>query len=405
MPICQQEDLSKLSMKTVKKVTKTTTRKQLSDTDNLLLWIKAGGRCEFPGCNRVLYEDQLTVEPLNLAEKAHIVANSKNGPRGDEKQSPLLAKDISNFMLLCKDCHKRIDNSPENYPREDLEHYKRMHEERIRIVTGIEQDKRTEAIIFTAPIGGENFKVDYNEVRYAILQNGRYPSNGNDYTDLSISTEKEDSDDKFWERADDDLISGFARKLSSLSKHNQVNHFSVFALAPIPLLIRLGTLLGEKTPCEVHHAFHRQRMAGNRWCWGGIDDELGFKIKYRKYGKGNMLAINLSLSGQIDDGQITEVLGNDVQIWTLTCRTPKYDLIESKPQIEAFKAIFRELLSKINESNNDNQEVNLFPAIPNSVAVELGRLIPSKISSKISIYDKNIKRLPVFFKTITLNAQ
>lgn len=31
------------------------------------LWLRAGGRCEFRGCNKILYEDQVTQDPINEA--------------------------------------------------------------------------------------------------------------------------------------------------------------------------------------------------------------------------------------------------------------------------------------------------------------------------------------------------
>jgi len=40
------------------------------------------GRCQFNGCNRVVYRLTVTQEPVNISEKAHIYAFSEKGPRG-----------------------------------------------------------------------------------------------------------------------------------------------------------------------------------------------------------------------------------------------------------------------------------------------------------------------------------
>ena len=37
------------------------------------LWVKAGGRCEFRGCNKYLFEDEVTRQPKNISNIAHIV--------------------------------------------------------------------------------------------------------------------------------------------------------------------------------------------------------------------------------------------------------------------------------------------------------------------------------------------
>lgn len=38
------------------------------------LWARAAGRCEFRGCNKLLYVDGLTQQRSNLATIAHIVS-------------------------------------------------------------------------------------------------------------------------------------------------------------------------------------------------------------------------------------------------------------------------------------------------------------------------------------------
>src|SRR5688572_25140704 len=75
------------------------------------LWARAAGRCEFDGCNRLLYKSPVTQERVNIAEKAHIYSFSEGGPRGwgpfeNEKE---LLNSISNLLLACHDCHRKID--------------------------------------------------------------------------------------------------------------------------------------------------------------------------------------------------------------------------------------------------------------------------------------------------------
>jgi hypothetical protein len=81
---------------------KMTERESLPNAKNYLLWVKAGGRCEFKGCNKILYKDTLIPNFVyNLADKAHIVANSPNGPRGSKTLSKKLSVVVDNLMLYC----------------------------------------------------------------------------------------------------------------------------------------------------------------------------------------------------------------------------------------------------------------------------------------------------------------
>ena len=53
----------------------------------LLLFVRAGGHCEFDSCNRYLIQHHLTLTEGNFAEVAHIVAFRPDGPRGRERGS------------------------------------------------------------------------------------------------------------------------------------------------------------------------------------------------------------------------------------------------------------------------------------------------------------------------------
>src|SRR5437773_233451 len=78
------------------------------------LWTYAAGRCEFAGCNRPLFRSPITNEHVNISEKAHIYAFSKRGPRGRGPFSKNTAglNDAANLMLVCHDCHRKIDTNP-----------------------------------------------------------------------------------------------------------------------------------------------------------------------------------------------------------------------------------------------------------------------------------------------------
>lgn len=52
-----------------------------------LLWLRAAGRCEFEGCNKILYEGDITKEYGNFGELCHIIGDSPKGPRGGENQN------------------------------------------------------------------------------------------------------------------------------------------------------------------------------------------------------------------------------------------------------------------------------------------------------------------------------
>ncbi len=123
----------------------------------LLLWVRAGGRCEFDGCNEYLLQHHVTLADVNLGELAHIVAFKPDGPRGSDPTRSHEIHDISNLMLLCPRCHKLIDDpaTKDKYTRATLVRHKEEHEERIFRLTAAKPERKTSIIQLLAKIGGQ----------------------------------------------------------------------------------------------------------------------------------------------------------------------------------------------------------------------------------------------------------
>lgn len=56
--------------------------RHISKPVTAMLWGRAGGRCEFAGCNRPLWMSLVTQSEVNVAQKAHIRSFSPYGPAG-----------------------------------------------------------------------------------------------------------------------------------------------------------------------------------------------------------------------------------------------------------------------------------------------------------------------------------
>ena len=86
------------------------TRKNVPFHTKLKLFGRAAGRCEFSGCNKPIWRNELTLTEGNFGEVAHIIAASEDGPRGNEKSADLQIE-FDNLMLVCQRCHKEIDTN------------------------------------------------------------------------------------------------------------------------------------------------------------------------------------------------------------------------------------------------------------------------------------------------------
>ena len=127
----------------------------IRDTTRLILYVSAGGRCEFDGCNKDLVDHHVTHRTGNFGQMAHICAFSPHGPRGTRDMPAPDINDVANLMLLCGACHKLIDDRPGEFPVGVLKKHKRAHEDRINLLTGVNPDRQTTAIVLKSRIDGQ----------------------------------------------------------------------------------------------------------------------------------------------------------------------------------------------------------------------------------------------------------
>ncbi len=99
----------------------------ISERDLKDLWGRAAGRCSI--CKISVTEDKQSVtDAFPFGEIAHIVAESPSGPRGDDSLPDSLRNSYFNLILLCPNCHTKIDKAPEDFPVEKLLRFKGEHE-------------------------------------------------------------------------------------------------------------------------------------------------------------------------------------------------------------------------------------------------------------------------------------
>jgi len=119
--------------------------RHIKESVRYFLWGRSAGRCEFDGCNELLWKSSLTQEEVNLAEAGHIYSFNAGGPRGNKGIKKTKINDADNLLLVCRACHKTIDASgaEHRYSIRLLQRWKLDHEARVELVTGIKPEKKS----------------------------------------------------------------------------------------------------------------------------------------------------------------------------------------------------------------------------------------------------------------------
>lgn len=362
------------------------------------LWMASGGRCQFDGCNKQLWKDSLDYKEMNHAHIAHIYGWAEKSARYELPYSKDLASDFSNLMLLCGTHHDRIDKpaTRDEYSSSRLMKMKQQHEQRITFLTSLTKDKRSHVVLFGSRIGKHESPLRFEKALDAILPHF-YPNSEIPIV-LGISNfSLEDSDDRYWETQEENLNSLFSQKIESLKGNHEVQHFSIFGLAPQPLLIKLGVLLNDIYSAEVYQ-LHREPST---WSWLDSDESVEYSLLQPK-SIDKIVALKLELSATIIDERITSVLDVACSIWSITHDDPHPDFLKTKTDLSGFRDTMRKTFNKIKAIHGQEVVINVFPAMPVSAAIELGRVWMPKSDLPMIIYDHNYKR-DGFYKTISIS--
>lgn len=341
------------------------------------VWGRAAGRCEFNGCNKPLYIHDITSDRCNIAELAHIIGDSLNGPRGDKERSRRLAKDPNNIMLMCHDCHKYIDKEGlEKFPDEVLFAMKKKHEERIERLTSMKEDMQANVVTYGSIIGAQFPDLSYPQIQEALLPN-YYPAQER-CIDLGGNWPTAKEWDEYWRREIENLEYNCKDKIFDKIDRWEHKRIALFALAPMPLLVKLGTMLNNKHEVEV---YQKQRSGG--WKWSQEDINTNYIVN-RPDNTTSEPVLVLSLSFHITDR--IKSIKSDSSIWELTIDKPSCDFLRSKQQLYEFGRLVELLLDEINKQCK-GQPLQLFMSVPVACAIEFGRVWMEKANCPLCIYD------------------
>ncbi len=366
--------------------------RHIQEDTTRMLWAVSAGICEFRGCVRRLYSHHVTKENINQAERVHIYAFSKGGKRFSRLFPRPKINDIDNLMLLCGACHDLIDSANTNYSAEELLFMKKEHEERVRLLTSIKPDLQSEVIIYNCNICDRSIRISDFHAMESITPD-YYPARAEPIR-LSPDLKLYDNEYSFWNTMSLDL----ERRLAQHEPSIQGKHISLFAVAPQPLLFKLGTLLNRNFEVSV-----RQPQGGDitLWRWQGNMQTIVLSLLEPQFQKGHgKAAITIEITAQLSEDEIGSIFA-DHQVYRIIAAKCSPSSIKSKADLLAVMEKYREALNKVRLECAQNVQIALLPIAPASVSVEAGRQL-MKGDPAITVYDRN-RLTKEWVPTLTFN--
>ena len=370
-------------------------RTAINDYIKLTLWGIAAGRCEL--CNCPLYEDGTFGVAGNFAEVAHIHSVSLGGPRNVRSMTDDEKNDISNLMLLCERHHHMIDANPEDYPDDFLIEQKKRHEKRVQHVTEISDAQSCRIVSFFSNIDQSEMFSSERLFKQALISASLIPL---EYPVISLDADSRTSYSPtkicFEEKAAD-----IERQVKSwfVSIIKPEDAIAVFALAPQPLLIKLGALINDQQNVTVFQC-HR---TGHKWAWKGEGASVEYLAKCTRSSESNAVALVIDLSEEVADYRITRVLGDECSIYHITIEEPNRYFVTNKEIQDDYIHALRAILEQIKNEHQNIQHIHIFPAMPNSLAVRTGMDYMPKADIPWKIYEQASPEQG-FIETITIGG-
>jgi hypothetical protein len=350
------------------------------------LWARAGGRCQYRGCNSDLVGDLIAGRQDGIfGFIAHIVADIEGGPRGDPVRSSQLSRNLGNLMLMCARHHKLIDvEAVAEHPESVLLAMKAEHETRIATVTGIDEDRASHVVRFAASIGDNEALVSTQAI-FAAMPPDHHPASGQTLDLEMVGCAFRDDEPAYWAFQRENLRRQFDAKVRGRVERQEIRHLSVFALAPQPLLIELGRLLCDIVPATIHQR-HREPAT---WRWQPNEPPMAFEVSEPDHEATGAVALKLGVSATVVDDRIRRVLGPDAAIWSLCAGNPHNDILRRPGDQAVFRSTLRRLYDHIKARHGEGTPLHLFPALPASLAVEVGRVWMPKSDLPLRLYDNH----------------
>jgi len=146
----------------------------------------------------------------------------------------------------------------------------------------------------------------------------------------------------------------------------KIKHLSVFAIAPMPLLMFLGKCIGDTVPTDLYQSHRNIAGTNQTWSWQEEQEtQTSFIVTpIRVVENSEKAAIILALSDTIGSDKYANVVDETFSLYEITIETPSPHFLKNRNQLEHFSYEYRKLLNQIQAAHGHNCQVFILPAVP-----------------------------------------
>lgn len=364
-------------------------RQDLKESTRVEIWAKAAGRCCI--CARYMIGDTGYFHSTLVGEVAHLTGatSGDTSPRGRSTADADERARASNLMLLCHDCHKKVDSRglAGFYTREMLARIKDRHEARVRTTTDFSTYGPAMVLRVSSKIRGTKVAATDRQISEALRQSQLSPATA-DARDsrFEIDLPDAESTDWGWARADA-LLEAKATEVLEKARAAGEAAVVVFALGPIPTLALLGYHLDDKADIRLLPATRRDD--DSKWLWSAPAFEPPrFELQMPAGDDAVeeiVVTVDITAVASIDKAP-SGLRAAPVVRFRSTLHGPQ--VVETREAFEAFGRDWRLAMARIEEAFPAAKRIHLIAAAPSVVAIEIGRAYMRGSQAELVIYQR-----------------
>jgi len=365
-------------------------RRTYSDRTLKLLWGRAAGRCAMPECRTELFAEATDYDPVVvIGEMAHVAGASDCGPRADIGLSEKERDNYENLILLCRNCHGRIDKQPRSNPFAYLLALKQDHEAWVRAQLP-ERGRSSTGWKAVSLIG--DHPVDLATVDAALAPD----FTSGDPLRIRVPTDTQD-----WQAVDRGIAAAARTLMAGGDQFDQ--RIAVFPLAPVSACLSLGYHLTSRPNIRLfqHHRDDRT------WAWPRLAPPSQ-DLAITGLGGGDaecpVVTFLFHLSAVITNAVITELvepIGHRIEV---RVDTPSTAWLCHPDQIKWVGSAARRAFE---QAMRDFPACTLWRVLyagPAPVAVAIGQQINPTMCPPVQLYEYRHKEAPRYRPSIMLGG-
>jgi hypothetical protein len=352
-----------------------------------LLWGRAAGRCAMADCRVELFVTEDGYDPVCvIGEMGHIAASSNAGPRANVELNVRDRDKYGNLILLCRNCHRKVDTLKQSYPRSRLLEIKASHEAWVR--TALPERGFTNLRWNVLRLQGD-FPFDPTTIAEALS-----PDQEADEVQTTVSATRSS-----WALIQESLRTQVHTMIDS--SDSITSRVAVFPLAPVSACLYAGYLLTNRLNVRSFQ-YHRDQAT---WAWPKNPQELTMPTiaaSIESSAASTEIFFLFELTAPIDASGLLESTGGGQAVYKCSVPDLSTGWLKSKTQLDELARKAREMFEAASIRYPLSARWHILYAGPAPGGVAVGQQLNPTMIPSVQLYEY---QRPRHIPSITITAR